>query len=298
MSIFNFFKKALKSEKEPQKQTPKSNKTHKVATIKLPDYDINFEYLDMVKNKYVGHLFYGNTSIVPMNKRNDMKLFYDQCIKDGWLYETEGNESVVESFTKKDFTTILEENNLPINGTKPVLVERIASNLGADTFNKMGEIRDVIKLTALGKSKLKEYQTKISNQYDSFRQEVFNQFMEYKLSEACTNTVARRESYPFYEDDGSILSSYESILEECTIIRSNHDMLKKLGVPEEFHDEILCIMCEYNAFGGGFDYTKKIVKVYDGLEDLLKKSDLVINKGQPYTDFQYFIRGREVPKFD
>ena len=135
----------------------------------LPKYNIGFEYLDMVKNKREDHLFYGNSSIVPSEKRVEVLIFFEHAKNNGWVYVTQGIESVANCFTKTDFTKILKENNLPINGNKEDLAKRIAEKLGFETFNMIGEITNKIKLTDLGKEKLEEYKTEFSKQLTLFK---------------------------------------------------------------------------------------------------------------------------------
>ena len=50
----------------------------KTTSLKLPEYNIGLEYLDLVNNKRKEHLFYGNTNRVPYDKRNEVVSFFEQ----------------------------------------------------------------------------------------------------------------------------------------------------------------------------------------------------------------------------
>ncbi len=46
-----------------------------------------------------------------------------------------------------------------------------------------------------------------------------------------------------------------------------------------------------------FDYREKLEQIYNGFEEKLVKSDVVINKDYPFNDFENYIRGYEVRKY-
>jgi len=283
--------KTLKDDVRTDDYFAKSNAT----SLKLPEYNMGLEYLDLVKNKRKEHLFYGNTERVPINKRDEVKKFYEQSIKDGWLYVTEGYESVANSFTKKDFTKILEENNLPISGNKIDLVKRIVDNLGFDNFNELGEIIDSIKLTDLGKAKIREYRTTFNEQYILFRQEVQGFFDLNQLEDACYNVTRYKESHPFDSTGFFISYSGKELYDLCITIKKS-DVLRRIGVPKEHHEAILNTMCMYYSFTD-FNYEDKLEEIYNGFKDLLTNSDIVKNKDYPFVDFQSYIRGYIVTKY-
>lgn len=267
----------------------------KATSLKLPGYNMGLEYLDLVKNKREEHLFYGNTERVPIDKRNEVVKFYEQSKKDGWLYITEGNESVVNSFTKKDFTKIIEENNLPISGNKADLVERIVENLGFEKLYKLGEINNYIKLTDLGKAKIKEYRTDFNEQYTLFKQEVQKLFDLNQIEDACYNVTRYKESYPFNDTGFGISFSGKDLYDICILIKKS-DVFKRIGLPKEHHNAMSNVMCMYFSFAD-FNYKEKLEEIYSEFEELLIKSDVVKNKDLPFADFANYIRGYEVAKY-
>lgn len=292
MSILSFFKKVQKT--TPQQETQKQNNPK--FLVEVPQYNMNLEYLDMVKGKRIEHMFFGSTSLVPKEKRDDIISFFDKCLKDGWVYVTKGKESIANSFTKKDFTQILKDNNLSVSGNKIDLVERIDSNLGIDKLQKIGEIVNTIKLTDLGKSKIEEYKTEFNKQKDAFDQNIYNLFLLNEVEEACIHVSLFKESYPFNRSGFFMSYSNEELYNKCKKIRSS-DIIKKIGVPEMYQGPILSIVCMYDSLGD-FDYKKKIEETYTGFEDLLTRSDLVKNKDYPFMDFQNLIMGLKVEKHD
>lgn len=288
MGIFDFFRPTKKQDsqiKDLEKQRPPKH------LVILPEYNMYFEFLELVKNKREEHLFYGNTDRVPKDKRDIIKSFYEQCMKDCWLYVTEGEESVVNSFTKNDFTKILKSNNLSAIGNKADMVKRIADNLGLEKFNEIGEIINRIKLTDLGITKLNEYKSKFSKQYDSFKQDINNLFASNKLSDACYLVTVFKESHPFNNVGASLFISYtgNELFDICKAIKNN-DILELIGIPEVYREPILITMCMYYSFGD-FDYKLKIKETCNDFEEMLIKSVLVKNKEFPYIDFQDLIRG-------
>lgn len=288
MGIFNFFKKEKKQE---------SLKSEPIKYVSdYPKYDMYLEFLEMVKGKKVIHMFFGNTSLIPEHKRKDIKLFFEQCIKDGWVYVTKEKESVAESFTKNDFVKVLKMNNLPISGNKIDLVERIDSNLGLEMFYETDKVDDWIRLTDLGKAKIDEYKSDFNKKYDLFQQNIYNLFLSNKVAEACDSVWFFKESYPFEQPGFFMTHTKESLTATCKKIRTSN-ILEQIGVSEKYREAILSIMCMHYSFND-FDFMKKIEELYNGFKELLIKSDLVINKEYPKVDFYNLLKGLKVFKID
>lgn len=261
----------------------------------MPKYNLGFEFLERVKNKREKHLFNGNTECVPIKKRAEAKKFYNQAKINGWLYITEGVESVVVSFKKNDFTKILKDNNLPVTGTKSELVALIVKNLGIEKLKEIGEISNFIKLTDLGKEKLNEYKAEFNKQFAIFRQEIELMFNRNEIEKACYYVVKYEESHPFCNLDKPnpyFSNSKEQLYYICSKIK-NSDILERTGVPEEYHKTILTTMCMYYSFHD-FNYQVKIKEIYNGFEQLLINSDIVINKDNPFFDFNSYIMGYNI----
>jgi hypothetical protein len=261
----------------------------------LPKYNIGFEYLYMVKNKREDHLFYGNTSLVPEEKRVEVLKFYEQAKIDGWVYITKGIESVANCFTKADFAKILKENNLPVNGNKEDLANRIAVKLGYDTFQKIGEISNWIKFTDLGKAKMDEYKTAFNTQLTLFKEEVYKMFESNETENACYNVTKFKESYPFNRSDFFTVYTGEELYDICLRIKKSN-ILKKIGVPKSYNKTLQNTMCMYYCFMD-FNYKEKFEEIYNGFEQLLIKSDIIKNKDFPFSDFENYIRGQKIGKF-
>lgn len=259
----------------------------KKISLNLPDCNMELEYLDLIKNRKVGDIFSGNASIIPEEKRKEVKQLYDLWLKYDWLYKTERKESAVYSFTKNDFTKILKENNLPITGNKADLVDRIVDNLGFEKLNELGEIKDSIRLTNIGDSKIKEYRKKFKEQYILFRQEVQSLFESNQIVDACYNVTRYIETYPFNYDGSGYLYSDKELYSLCVILKGSN-IFEKIGIPKEHHEAMLNTMCMYYSFVD-FDYKKKLEEIYNGFEELLVESDIVINKDSPFTDFCNYI---------
>ena len=259
------------------------------------------EFLDMVKGKRIKQMFFGNTSLVPEHKRKDIKLFFDQCLKDDWVYVTKEKESIVGSFSKNDFVKILKDNNLTISGNKIDLVERIDSNLGLKMFYETGNVSDWIRLTDLGKLKLKEYRSDFNKKYLIFKQKVFFLFMSNKISESCYNVYYFKQSYPFERavlgtpSSSSLEDELLQNIDTCKMIMKS-DILIKIGVPEIYRDDLLSIICTNKSLG--YSYEEELEEKYNGFEELLIKSDLIINKNYAFSDFNNLLNGFEVRKFD
>lgn len=295
MSIFNIFRKTKQEEppKLPVKEElPKFESN--ISLVEYPKYDMYFEFLDMVKGKRINEMFYGNTSLIPKNKRNELIAFFDKCLSDEWVYVTKGNESIAGSFTKNDFVKLLKENNLPISGNKIDLVERIETNVGLKSFYDTGNVSDWIRLTDLGKSKLKEYKSNFDKEYNEFEQNIFSLFLSDKILDACKSVISYKESYPFERTGFTLSNSYDSLIGRCKISK-NSNVLSKLGIPEKYHNSILSLFCMNYSLG--IDYRKEIESFYNGFEQLLINSDLIINKDFAYYDLQELIEGREVRKY-
>lgn len=288
MGFFNIFKKGKKQE------LPKSNPVKHVSDY--PKYNMYLEFLDMVKGKRITQLFFGNTSLVPEHKRKDIKLFFEQCIKDGWVYVTKEKESVAESFTKNDFVKVLKKNNLPISGNKIDLVERIDSNFGLEMFYETEKVDDWIRLTDLGKAKIDKYKSDFNEKYNLFQQNIYSLFLSNKVAEACSSVLAFKESYPFDRTDFFSSETSKSLTDTCKTIRAS-SVLERIGVSEKYREAILSIMCMHYSFSD-FDFMKKIEELYNGFEELLIKSDLVINKEYPKVDFRNLLQGYRVFKID
>lgn len=289
MGLFDIFRK-------PKKQEPPKNVAlkeeapkviHPTELLEMPEYNMNLEFLDMVKGKRITQMFFGNTSLVPDHKRNELQLFFEQCIKDGWIYETQGNESVSESFTKKEIVEVLKNNNLTISGNKIDLVERINSNLGLKMFYETGNVSDWIKLTDLGKLKIKEYRSDFNKEYELYKESIHKLFALNKISEACNSVTVFKESYPFDRSDFFISFSSDLLYERCKIYKTT-DVLKKIGIPDIYHEAILNKYCMHFCFAD-FDYKKEIEELYNGFTQLLIDSDLVKNKDIPFYDLESMI---------
>lgn len=262
-------------------------KKPKEISLKLPEGNMELEYLDLIKNREVGDLFGGNASNIPEEKRAEVKKLYAQWIIDGWLYKTEGKESALYTFTKNDFTKILKENNLPISGNKADLVDRIIDNLGFDKFYELGEIRDSVRLSDIGKSKIKEYRADFKEQYISFRQEVQNLFEANQIVDACYNVTRYNETYPFNYDGLGFLYCGKDLYSLCALLKES-DVFEKIGIPKEHHEIMINTMCMYFSFLD-FDYIEKLEEIYNGFEELLIKSEVVKNKDTPFMDFRNYI---------
>ena len=256
MSIFNIFRKSKKEEppkllvrQEPPKFEPKK------SIVEFPKYDMYLEFLDMVRGKRINEMFYGNTSLIPKNKRSELISFFDKCIKDVWVYVTKWTESIAGSFTKNDFVKVLKENNQPISGNKIDLVERIETNVGLKSFYDTGNVSDWIRLTDLGKSKLKDYKSNFDKEYNEFKQNIYDLFLSNKISDACNSVVAFSESYPFDRPNLFSTSSFDSLYERCNTYKTSN-VLETLGVPDMYHNSILSTYCMFFSFG--VDYKKEI----------------------------------------
>lgn len=296
MSIFNIFRKS-KREKLKEQQPPELPPIPKIQSkdiLPYPKYDMYFEFLDMVKGKRINEMFYGNTSLIPKNKRSELISFFDKCLSDEWVYVTKATESIAGSFTKNDLVKVLKENNLPISGNKIDLVERIETNVGLKSFYDTGKVSNWIRLTDLGKSKLKEYKSNFDKEYNEFKQNIFSLFLENNIIDACNSVISYKESYPFERTGFTLSNSYDSLIGRCKISK-NSNVLSKLGIPDKYHNSILSLFCMYYSLG--IDYRKEIESFYNGFEYLLINSDLIINKNFAYYDLQELIEGREVRKF-
>ena len=299
MGIFDIFRKP-KEQQPPKDVAPKQQQPNNVTPTKqptklaptsqlleMPEYNMYLEFLDMAKGRTTDYLFIGNTSLVPEDKRNELQSFFEQCLNDGWIYETEGKESVSESFTKNDFVKVLKENNLSISGNKIDLVERIDSNIGLEKFYNTGQVKNKSKLTDLGKLKLKEYRSDFTEEYNLFKQSIHKLFELNKISEACNNVTAFKESYPFDRSELFITFSGDSLFERCKIYKTT-DVLKKIGIPDMYREAILNTYCMHFSFAD-FDYKKEIEEIYNGFTQLLIDSDLVKNKDIPFFDLEHMI---------
>lgn len=262
------------------------------VSVKIPKYNMGLEYLNMVRNKREEHLFYGNTSLVPEEKRSEVLKFYEQSIKDGLIYVTEGVESIVTSFRKEDFTKILKENNLPISGNKTDLVNRIIENVSINQIKEIGEISNFIKLTDLGKTKLNEYQTEFKKQYDQFKKEIKLMFDSNKIKKACIKVNKFNESYPFDRDGFFHYYSYKELYDLCLKIKKS-DIFNIIALPKAYHDTLRTTLYMYYSFKD-FNYEQKFEEIYNGFEQLLIKSDIVKNKDFPFMDFNDYIRGYRI----
>jgi len=294
MSVLNLFKRARKKRQTLNLLDEKSqdviDSVEKVQKKQLmPEYNMYFEFLDMINGKRINQLFSGSTSIIPINLRAELEIYFNQSIKNNLIYVTRGKESIVQSFTKKELVDILKKNNLPITGNKTDLVERIESNIGLEILYNTGKVSDWIKLTNLGKSTINNYKNNFSKQYDIFQQNIYNLFLLKKVSEACNSISSFKKSYPFNKKDFFITYTDKELFELCKTVRTS-DVLDRIGVPKVYHDAILSIMCMYYSFGD-FNYEKKIEEIYEGFSDLLIKSDLIKNKDFPFIDFKYLLRG-------
>lgn len=262
-------------------------KKPKETLLKLPDCNMDLEYLDLVKNREVGAIFSGNASSIPLKERGKVKQLYDQWINDGWLYKTEGKESAIYIFTKNNFTKILKENNLPVSGSKADLVDRIVDNLGFEKLNELGDIRDSVVLSDIGKSKIKEYRVNFREQYISFRQKIQDLFESNQIVDACYNVTRYNESFLFNYDGLGTLYFGKDLYSLCDILKES-DVFEKIGIPREYHETMLNTMCLYFSLVD-FDFKEKLEEIYNGFEKLLIKSDIVKNKELPYIDFLYYI---------
>lgn len=75
----------------------------------MPEYNMYFEFLDMINGKRIDQLFLGSTSIIPINLRAELEIYFNQSIKNNLIYVTIGKESIVQSFTKKELVDILKK---------------------------------------------------------------------------------------------------------------------------------------------------------------------------------------------
>ena len=175
------------------------------------------------------------------------------------------------------------------------MVQRIVDNLGFDKVNELGEIIDSIKLTDLGKAKIREYRTTFNEQYILFRQEVQGFFDLNQLEDACYNVTRYKESHPFDSTGFFISYSGKELYDLCITIKKS-DVLRRIGVPKEHHEAILNTMCMYYSFTD-FNYEDKLEEIYNGFKDLLTNSDIVKNKDYTFVDFQSYIRGYKVTKY-
>lgn len=258
----------------------------------IPEYNMGLEYLDLLKNKQEDHLFYGNTSIVPAEKRVKILIFFERAKIDGLVYITEGIESVINSLSKADFTKILKDNNLPVSGNKDILAKRIADNLGFDTLYTLGEVTNKIKLTELGIKTINEYRIEFKRKFDLFQQEVYNMFMLNKLDCAIFNVSNYKKSYPFNSSGFFITYSEKDLLDVYLKVKRTN-ILTKIGVPNIYHNAILSTICMYYSFSN-FYLDDKLEEIYSGLRLLLVQSDLIKNKDIPFVDFRNHILGYRV----
>lgn len=276
------------------------SKKHKQGTIihskKYPEYNMYFEFLEMVNGKRINEMFFGNTSLIPNHLRDTLKNNFEQSVKNGLVYVTEGNESIANSFRKNDFVKILKDNNLPVTGNKIDLIERIEKEIGVNAINDIGKVSDWIKLTELGKSKISEYKIEFNQQYDEFQQEIYNLFLSNSVLEACNKVDTFRKLYPFERSDFFTILTGKSLLDTCKEVRKS-DILIKIGIPKMYHAAILSIMCTYFSFAD-FDYIGKIKEIYNDFEEVLINSKLVVNKDYPYKDFQNLLRRYDIKKIN
>lgn len=288
MGILSFFRK---SKKENHNRTSVDSlvKINIEQSSNFPKYNKYLEFLNMVNGKRVNEMFIGNTSMIPEKMRPDINNFFKESIEEGLVYITEANESVALSYSKKEFTDILNCRNLPISGNKTELVSRIESNGGLEELYKIGKVSNWIKLTDKGKLIIKAYQTKFNKEYDAFQQHIYNLFLLGNISSACENVITFKKSYPFKKPDFYLSYSCEELNDLCKIIRTS-DILEIIGVPDMYNNAILSIVCMYYSFGD-FKIEKKIEEAYPEFEMLLNASELIVNKDFPYMDFNNIIRG-------
>ena len=114
MSILNLFKGARKKGQTLNLLDEKSqdviDSVEKVQKKQLmPEYNMYFEFLDMINGKRINQLFFGSTSIIPMNLRAELEIYFNQSIKNNLIYVTRDKESIVQSFTKKELVDILKK---------------------------------------------------------------------------------------------------------------------------------------------------------------------------------------------
>lgn len=253
----------------------------------LPEYDLGFEYIRLIIDLREELLFRVITERVPISKRFEAKKFYNQAKRDGWLYVTDGVESILDTFNKDCFIYILKDNNLPVNGNEDELLCRIVQNLGIQKFDEFGEIYHTIKLTDLGKTKLNEYRTLFNRQYTIFKQFVQFVFNANQVERACCYVKKFIESHPFNNSGFTFIFSEKELYEKCSkTMKSN--VLSIIGVPESYHKRILTTMCMFYSFGD-FRFDIEIEEIYNGFEQLLINSDIVKNKDQPFFDFGSYL---------
>lgn len=243
----------------------------------------------MVNGKKVNEIFVGDTSLIPEKMRSDLNKFLEQSKKDGLIYVTDVNESIANSFSKKELVEILRNRDLPISGNKIELVNRIELNGGLEELHKNGKVSHCIKLTDSGKLEIKAYLTNFKKEYDEFQQYIYNLFLLKDVSSACENIDLFKDSYPFEKSEFFMSFSGKELYDLCKTIRYNN-VLEIIGIQKEYRDAILSILCMYHSFGD-FNLEEKIEEIYDGFKDLLVNSEFITIKDLPFIEFNDMIRG-------
>ena len=89
--------------------------------------------------------------------------------------------------------------------------------------------------------------------------------------------------------------SSDELYNICKKIK-NTDILKRIELPKSYHNKILNTMCMYYSFSD-FDYKVELEKIYNGFEQLLINSNIIINKEYPFFDFNCYIKGEKIVSF-
>ncbi|HQG08375.1 MAG TPA: hypothetical protein PKX96_06450, partial [Dysgonamonadaceae bacterium] len=83
MSVLNLFKRARKKRQTlnllDEKNQDVIDSVEKVQKKQLmPEYNMYFEFLDMINGKRIDQLFLGSTSIIPINLRAELEIYFNQ----------------------------------------------------------------------------------------------------------------------------------------------------------------------------------------------------------------------------
>ena len=288
MGFFDFFKK--KGNISPKTQMMINR--IKEQSDYLPTDREKMLFLDMVKGKRVEHIFYGNTSFIQENKRDSLKKWLYDSIKEDIILITSGNESIAQSLSKKELVYICANNGLSVSGNKIDLVNRI-DNLNPIKFESF-EVSNWFLLTEKGKNLLDKFKQNEKENYDNLQQRTYNLFLLGRDSEAINIALAYKSSYPFKRKGeelflvltpGEINRRIKNIRES-----SGYD---EIGFAKPYINPFKAIMCMELLFSDVNVYDK-FEEVMPGANEFIKRSRLIKNKELHIVDLRKLLNGEKV----
>lgn len=288
MGLFDFFKK--KGNISPKTQMMINR--IKERSEYVPTERERMLFLDMVKGKRVEHIFYGNTSLIQENKRDSLKKWLYDSIKENIISITSGNESIAQSLSKKELVSICEKNGLAVSGNKIDLVNRIA-NLDPMKFESF-EISDWFLLTDKGKEQLIQFKEQELSNKSNARNIAYNLLLLEKIEEAVRVYVNFEESYPFKHSGFFMSYSKKELIEILNEIKRT-DIFDKIGFPKQYVNKFKVIMSEYYLFKDVI-LENRFEDIMPGSIELIKRCSLIKNKDYPFIDLKNLIRGYKIYK--